>query len=297
MKKALQKIINSLGYKIQKTSKDKNSKLQFLQRFHIEKNIDILFKAKSYIENLSKYFDDVQIENHRDGFIVSFSGVKIYVESAEEFFIINEVFIENDYNFKSLSSAVVIDIGANIGISSLFFSQLSNVEKIYAFEPVEDTFAQAQYNFTLNSNLSKVHSLQNFGLGKNDRDEVFMFNKFIKGNTGVRGKLSSSYANSTHVVEKNVKIRDASKVFSEILDENARKQIIVKMDCEGAEYEIFESLQKSQLISQIDVFMIEWHDHGAEAIESKLIDAGFSFFSRRLAINSGMLYAIKNRVL
>jgi len=54
------------------------------------------------------------------------------------------------YKFSNDEKSVIIDIGANIGISCLYFSRLFNVLKIYAFEPVGMSYQQAMLNMSLN---------------------------------------------------------------------------------------------------------------------------------------------------
>lgn len=295
MKKYIYQLINKLGYRIENKQNFLYKELEYLSKFDVKDENELLFSSRKFIKKINQHYPNLKIKNHLNGFILSLSDIEIYIESTEEIFIICEVFVEKDYNFVIKSKCIVLDVGANIGIASLFFSTIKYVEKIYSFEPVLDTIEQARINFSLNEKICKVSEIYNFGLGKNDREETFIFNKNIKGNTGVRGILSSSYANiSQDVSEVNVKIKNVSNVFLDIKNNNPHKKIIVKMDCEGAEYEIFVNLAETGVINHVDVFMIEWHDKGAKIIEDILFNNDFSCFSRNLEINSGMIYAYKN---
>lgn len=293
MKNILHKLINKLGYKVENRSKSKKSHINSLKRFKVTENFDLLIDSSFFVEKLEKSYLNFKLKHHEKGLIVSFQDLNIYVESVEEFYILSEIFVEKDYNFISPKKIVIIDIGANIGCASLYFSTLENVQKIYAFEPVLKTFKQAEFNFSNNKAISKVTTFNNFGLGNNDRDEVFVFDELVKGNTGIRGKLSSSYANNSNTVEVNVKIKNANTEILKIIEENPNCNFVVKMDCEGAEYEIFEILT-SDVISKIDLFMIEWHDKGPDFIQNILLKNNFNIFPKELAHNAGIIYASKS---
>ena len=219
--------------------------------------------------------------------------MKIYIESLEEFHILNEVFIKQDYGYKTTDKVILIDIGTNIGITSLFFSGFDYIDKIYGFEPVEETYNQANYNLELNKDIHKVESIKNIGLAKNDRKEIFSFDNTIKGNTGVRGALSPNYSKSKSANAVEVTLKDASDELSKIIDASDNKKIIVKMDCEGAEYEILENLKASKVLNKIDLILLEWHDEGYELIEQILLESRFNFITQNINTISGMVYAYK----
>ena len=295
MKKRIYQLFSTLGYRII-NKKSERSLLELpLKKYNIKDNFKLLFDSKYYIQRLEGKFNSITIQNHKEGFIVGFLELAVYVESVEEFHILNEVFVKDDYDFMTASKSILIDIGANVGITSLFFSRLDYVDKIYAFEPVKDTFEQAQYNMSLNSDVHKVVSIKNIGLGKNHRKEVLLFDKQWKGNTGVRGVASPSYSNNNNAKKIEVTIVSASAEMEKIFEDNTDRNVIVKMDCEGAEYEILEDLFQSGMVHKIDVILLEWHDRGSASIEKILLDSGFEFFSKNYDAKTGMIYAFNKK--
>ena len=292
IRKWIYRTINRLGYRIER-KRTREELWENYKLFEVKENLDLFFESKIYIERLALKFKNLKLTSHKLGFIVHFLNFNIYVETAEEFFILEEIFVSNDYFFNTSNNAVVIDVGANIGISSLFFSSLSNVESIYAFEPVNDTYNQALLNFELNKSMHKVVSIKNIGLGAENREEIFVYNKQQKGNTGKRGLLSPSMSNRINE-KRAVSIIDASLEISSIVSNSVNNDLVLKMDCEGAEYEILENLDRSGVLKQLDIVMLEWHDHGPDKLENILIKNSFQLFSRNLNSHAGLIYGVKN---
>jgi FkbM family methyltransferase len=292
MKKLIYSFVAKLGYKIENRKKEKKRTIEFLNQFDSKINKFLLIKSVKFIENILQSFPDLKIRDHDCGLIFEFNDLNIYVESYEEILIINEIFIEKDYDFFTNEKIVLIDIGANIGLASIFFSQKKNISKIYAFEPVEKTYNQALINFKMNKHFLKVEKFKNYGLAKGDRKDIFLFNNNVKGNTGVRGSLSSSFVASM-VIEVEVELRNVTTEIEKIIIENPNSKIAIKMDCEGGEYEIFENLEDTGCIKKIDYLVMEWHDKGSAELEFILQKNGFDYFNRNLVSNSGMIYAFK----
>ena len=70
--------------------------------------------------------------------------------------------------------------------------------------------------------------------------------------------------------------------------------ILLKIDCEGEEYAIFDLLKESKYLNNVVVGIIEWHEKGATSIEKVLINNQFKLrLENHVSENSGMIYAFK----
>lgn len=225
-----------------------------------------------------------------DELIVNINNVKAFVECEEDLFILNEVFNNLVYGFHSAETFVVIDIGLNIGISSLYFNQRSNVEKIYAYEPVTETYHKCLRNLKLNDNPSKIITV-NLGLGNSDREDRFTYSSTFKGSVGSVGLSKYKQANSPEIKFVNVNIKKASTVISEIIHQNPNKKFMIKMDCEGGEYEILPDLFQSDMLDKIDLLVLEWHE--LEFLDKLNYLEHFNCFYNKNSATTGMLYAFK----
>jgi|25_taG_2_1085351.scaffolds.fasta_scaffold01073_11 FkbM family methyltransferase len=293
MKKLLYKAINNLGYNFYNKKKKEREIRKKLERFEVEIHKNLLLYSYKYIKLLAKKFPDLSITDAEDSLKVCFNNLTFYIESQEEFLILKEIFIDEEYKFVSKEDCVLIDIGANIGIASMYFSQFEYVHKIYAFEPVKDTYELAVKNFKAN-NINKICEFNNYGIGASDKEVEFLYSKKAKGNSGVRGRYSPAHKEHKISETRKVKILDVKKVLNPIIQENKDLKIVIKMDCEGSEYEIMSSLDDNSLLERIDIFIIEWHDHKPDPIENVLRENNFSVFSRNLNSISGMITAVKN---
>lgn len=63
------------------------------------------------------------------------------------------------------------------------------------------------------------------------------------------------------------------------------------MDCEGSEYEIFESMMRADIVRNVDVFMIEFHFQDKGIIEEYLNKNGFEYIKTNTADYIGFIYA------
>lgn len=293
MKKYIHVLLKKLGYKVSNIAKKELDLKNFVAGFGVQKDPnDLVLKSAPYLFEIKKYFPELAMESHKDGVLAHFNDLNLYMESSEEFFIVKEVFVEKDYNLLSNERFVVFDIGMNIGVSSLFFALNKNVEQIYSFEPVVPTYNQAVYNLELNPTLSHKIEAFNFGLGGSSRVEQVLYNSQAKGNCGIRLE-SSLVIDKDKATAIEINIKDISEILPDLLAKHSGQKKVLKIDCEGAEYEILQKLSDTHLLADIDALLIEWHDKGAQILENILMANDFRIVSRHLTSISGMIYAFK----
>lgn len=131
------------------------------------------------------------------------------------------------------SGMTIMDIGANIGWYSLNFVKAVSGVKVWAFEPVPQTFKQLEKNINLNT-----LSIQTFNFGFSDRPGFFDF--FVDPDLST----SASSVNITGLADiKPIACKlETLDAFAESHD---LKPDFIKCDVEGAELLVFRGGQKT----------------------------------------------------
>jgi len=167
-----------------------------------------------------------------------------------------EIFVENTYKeLLPLEGETVLDIGANIGDSSIYFA-LNNAEKVIALEPFHKTYYSALKNIEDNNLTNKI-TLLNAGYGKDS--EILLDDTIPQDGLSL---LKSS--------DKGVKVKIYS--LETLLNQYNIDKAILKMDCEGCEYKMLN--EDISTLRKFKKIQMEFH-YGFKALERKLNDAGF----------------------
>lgn len=190
-----------------------------------------------------------------------------FSDSASFLFIYNEVFKKEIYKFRSTSQVpYIIDAGANIGLSVIYFKQLFPDAKIVAIE------ADAFVFEILKSNVDSFQ-YKNVKLVKRALWNVNTILEFHS--EGADGGRIATLADTKKVIDVQT-----DRLYK-YLD---RKVDFLKIDIEGAEYKVLED-SKGYLENVQNIF-VEYHSFvGREQELPELLDllknAGF-----RLSINT-----------
>src|SRR3989338_865273 len=229
--------------------------------------------------------------------LITIDHCKFYIHTTEELLILKEIFLQGVYNFFYNKPTVVWDIGMNVGIASLFFAGKPFIQKVYSYEPFEETYQKACLNINLNpKNSNKIKSF-NFGIAQQDKTLTVDYTPEWMGSMSIYNLPSPKILNINPLLVRKEKIRlkNASTVLREIKKENKGYAIMAKIDCEGAEFEIIKCLYENNLLNDVTGFIIELHKKNPEYIINFLSNSKFTIFSNSTANEKiGMIYASRN---
>lgn len=171
------------------------------------------------------------------------------------------VFINEDYKFL-LSGTTIIDIGDNIGDSTLYFA-LHSAQRIIAIEPFPQNFKLLVKNIEVNN----IHTIMplNAMLGNENKYVNLNINREIT--TGIQA-IPSDVGEKIQMV-----------TLTEILNKYSVYDAYLKMDCEGFEYDSI-LLENKDTLRKFKKIQIEYH-YGKEKLIEKLKNSGFKVKSTR----------------
>jgi len=230
--------------------------------------------------------------------IVADTGAfSVAVDTAEGLFLLHEIIAGGVYNVVSGQQGwVVLDIGMNVGFASLYFAAQPWIEEVWAYEPVPETYTRAQRNLERNPALAAKITAHNFGLSDAAGKLTFDYCSQWAAAVGISG-LNAEFRRSHEIADSDIRrvtvdVQDVCTVMRDARAGYPHAPLIVKIDCEGAEYAIMAALDSAGLLRQAEAFLIEWHQRGPRELEQTLTNAGFFVVSLTpRAPETGMLYA------
>lgn len=187
---------------------------------------------------------------------------------------------ERDYVRVELND-VVVDIGANYGVFSLY-SQKFKPKKVFALEPIKSTFNKMSENLK-----SYGVTCINKAIGSKDGFEHFAVTD-VNGNNFSYNNLDA-YHPSQVIGDETVE----SITFNSFINENNIKYIdFLKVDCEGGELHLFENIDKYFLSNHIKKIAIEYHSKSIfDFLIETLTKNNFIIEDTNGSNDIGMIYA------
>ncbi len=179
----------------------------------------------------------------------------IWYENTEEFYELKkEIFTEHRYYIDlDEDEPVIMDLGANIGLTALYFKKLAPQAKIFCYEPVRENFALLEKN---------VH--------ENMLEGVELFEAAVapkRGTIQLQVPSGEGWKSGSGIIARGWRGVLATKpvtcqatAIADVLQEWVD---LVKMDIEGMEYEVIASADWSR----VGAVMVEVHPRAGKRIE------------------------------
>tara|TARA_Y100001949_G_scaffold105897_1_gene89440 strand:+ start:2031 stop:2804 length:774 start_codon:yes stop_codon:yes gene_type:complete len=249
--------------------------------------IQIFFNSRKIFKNWYIY-PKMYYKFTNDKYVIfeTKTGLKIKIRTnSTDLMALTNVWMINEYgveDFQIAKNDTIIDVGAHIGLFSLLVSQFCKTGKIFSFEPISDNFNLLMSNLKLN-HTENIHPF-NLAVSKNTSS----VDLFLSSDQSAHSIFSSDSESTT------VKSISLQRIFDENKISSCK---LLKLDCEGAEYEIIDSLPL-EYFDKIENIAIEYHvadskPELAKDLISKIKNAGFTIKTRPHHNDMGFLIATK----
>jgi len=240
-------------------------------------NFSKFFNAVSNLRNWPEYvFHKREVQKRLLHFTTRPFAIKMEV-NAENYPVFKEIFVEDFYRtnklFSNLPSKInVIDIGANEGFfAALVLSKIKDA-MIYAFEP-------------LPSNVRKIERLRE--INPSEKNKIIVHAKAVTDGNSDTVQLFTQQENAESSIasiyrefderNSNSMVVPATTLMKIMADNNLDEVNLLKLDCEGAEWSLFEDVESWKRIGFLTMEYHLWAKPGSTLgnLRQKLSDLGF----------------------
>tara|TARA_A100001037_G_scaffold116923_1_gene106345 strand:+ start:344 stop:1204 length:861 start_codon:yes stop_codon:yes gene_type:complete len=187
--------------------------------------------------------------------------------------------------FKAIDNKTIIfwDIGANIGLYSIYAAQKINNIKIYSFEPSTSNLRVLSRNIFLN-NLSEKISISQFPL--TSKKNVFLD---INESEFIEGWSMNSFGTKKGYDGEEIKVKQKYKIFGTSIDNLVENEVIelpnyVKIDVDGIEDLILEGAKKilsNKTLKSLSIELNENYEHQYNKIIKMMESFGFKLKQKK----------------
>jgi FkbM family methyltransferase len=171
--------------------------------------------------------------------------------------IIKEVWMQNIYDQHDIrveDGDTVIDIGGHIGVFSVYAAFHNPSGKVYAFEPFSENFKKLAEH-------KKINNLEVHNKGISDRDGKQTLFLSPDNNTG---------GHSLHLKQQSERTAEIeTTTLTGFCEANKIEKIdFLKLDCEGAEFDIVKS--NEAILNIVDKVIMECHPFADNTVNSMI---------------------------
>ena len=230
--------------------------MQFFKKIKIFK--DAIKQIKNWYSPINYYLGII----NKEGIIYFKNGTKCVMRNKSD----SIAFFENYFlklnnpnkKFEIKKNDIVIDIGAHIGYFTIYAAKKAHQGTIYSIEPYKESFEILKKNLKLNNltNVKPVHAAIT-----NVTKQITLY---IDKNNQIGNSIFR-----TNKTKESEKVDSFS--LTDFTENNKIKKIdFLKIDCEGAEFEILLNLN-NELMRNINRMSVEVHENNNTDSIDKLV--------------------------
>lgn len=190
-----------------------------------------------------------------------------------------ERFVRDEYGVLQAQGAVVVDVGANIGDSAVYFADMGAAH-VYAFEPFSELYATAVRAVRRNL-LEQVVTVVPRGVGARDGRGSGLYNPWrsFQARASLRHSAVQPLAGLAASRAEEFELVSLPSVLEMAGTHYPGRPLVLKMDCEGCEADVFEAEGLRDSLKAVKSILLEVHHYGQSqrAVQKdKLEKCGFS---------------------
>lgn len=194
---------------------------------------------------------------------IQYNGRTIQFVDALENGEIYEIFVQESYQELRIPNSIIVDVGANIGDSAIYFA-LGGARRVIAIEPQLKSYESMISNVKLNK-LEGVIIPIRAGVGA--KHEILSMDASVADPSGGTGLIPKLRGDQLQIIDIHY-----------IVDHFLSDVNLLKIDCEGCEYDFIDGASAEDL-RKFKRIIVEYH-YGPKKIIEKLEKVGFQILVR-----------------
>ncbi len=221
-------------------------------------------------------------------------GTKLLIrENTHDWIIVWEIFVNETYGSADghlsvlrdiREDDIVVDIGAHIGIFTIYAARKAMNGRVLAFEPDAENYGMLTRNLALNPQLGHISAFNQAIWSSEGKRNLFRADGYWSGGHSLFENWMDDYS-AGEGVEEQVDQTGAATIEVEcttlprLMEANGLDRIdFLKVDCEGSEYEILLNLPEEEL-RKIKSMSLEYHaveGYTGQNLADRLADSGYA---------------------
>ena len=198
----------------------------------------------------------VDKKENRDVVLLSPSGLNFKCRIGGDFGHLVEIFLKNYWAIDARDK-VILDVGMANGDSSIYFAE-RGAKLVIGLEPQLESFKFAEENILLNNMGNRIMPL-NVALSSTSGKKIVGLSPELHYITSLQAKGNRRNGLTTEV--EGITLNEL------MLNLELREIDLIKMDCEGCEFEVIHSISK-EIFEHIKELILEFHSDPQELVDS-----------------------------